>query len=138
MKNDTQQRNGLQQLLKGTPLAPLTDPTRLEAYKDALANWNFKDYIQFELTETAYAWVTRELGNISLKELGRLMHEYVAAGGEIDEVRETRPEWSDYEFHYDLRFTIQDKPVYIETRLNYNMPVVLDESTILVVNIHAP
>jgi hypothetical protein len=57
---------------------------------------------------------------------------------ELHEVRETRAEWSDYEFHYDLRFTIQDKPVYIETRLNYKMPVVLDESTILVVNIHAP
>jgi predicted TIM-barrel fold metal-dependent hydrolase len=119
-------------------LAPLTDPTRLKAYKNALANWNFNGYIQFELTETAYAWVKRELGNISLKEFRRLMHEYVAAGGEIDEVRETRPEWSDYEFHYDLRFTIQDKPVYIETRLNYKMPLLLDESTILVVSIHAP
>ena len=119
-------------------MAPLTDPARLDAYKDGLANWNFNGYIQFELTERAYAWVKRELGNISLKEFGRLMHEYVVAGGEIDEVRETRPEWSDYEFHYDLRFTIQDKPVYIETRLNYKTPVVPDESTILVVNIHAP
>lgn len=118
-------------------MAPLTDPVRLEAYKDALGNWNYDGYIEFELTETAYRWVKRELNNITLKEIGRLMHEYVATGGVIDEVRETRPEWSDdYEFHYDLRFTIQGKPVYIETRLNYRLPLVPDDSTILVANIH--
>jgi hypothetical protein len=65
------------------------------------------------------------------------MSEYVRAGGEIDEVPETRREWSDqYEFHHDLRLTIQKKRVYIETRLNYRLPVVVDESWILVVNIH--
>ena len=119
-------------------MAPLTDPTRLEAYKDALGNWSPKGFIQFELTEMAYEWIKRELNNISLKEIRRLMYEHVEAGGEIDEVRETRREWSDYEFHYDLRFTIQDKPVYIESRLNYKLPFVPDQSTILVVNIHAP
>jgi hypothetical protein len=116
----------------------LTDPTRLEAYKDALANWSFDGYIRFELTETAYEWIKRELNGISLKEIGRLMHEYVEARGEIDEVRETRPEWSEYEFHYDLRFTIQDQPIYIESRLEHQVPFLSDNSTILVVNIHAP
>jgi len=120
-------------------LAPLTDPTRLEAYKDALSNWNPRGYIQFDLTEVAHRWIRRELNGISLKEIGRLMYEYVKAGGEIDEVRETRPEWSgEYEFHYDLRFTIQDRPVYIESRLNYQLPVIPDDSSILVVNVHAP
>ena len=119
-------------------MARLTDPTRLAAYKDALSNWTFDGYIQFELTETARNWVKRELSNITYKEIGRRMHEYVKEGGEIDEVPETRPEWSDDEFHYDLRFTIQDKPVYIESRLRYSEPLAPDESTILVVNIHAP
>lgn len=120
-------------------MVPLTDATRLEAYKDALANWNFKDYIHFELTETAYAWIKRNLEGIPLEDIGRLMHEYVAGGGVIDEVRETRPQWSDeHEFHYDLRFTIQDTPVYVETRLIYRLPLVPDESSILVVNVHAP
>lgn len=74
---------------------------------------------------------------MALKDIGRLMFEYVDAGGKIDEVPETRPEWSDlYEFHYDLRPTIHDKPVYIETRLNYRLPVAADESSITVVNIH--
>ena len=54
--------------------------------------------------------------------------------GEIDDVRETRPEWD----HYDLRFEINDKPVYVETRLNCRLPFVPSESTILVVNIHEP
>lgn len=66
------------------------------------------------------------------------MCEYVKAGGKIDETRETRPEWSGrYEFHYDLRLMIQNKPVYIETRLHHRLPVRADESWILVVNIHA-
>jgi hypothetical protein len=116
---------------------PLTDPDRLAAYKDALNNWNVTDYIQFELTEQAYRWIGRELGGIALKELGRLMYEHVAAGGEIDEVAETRPEWSGrYDFHHDLRLTVRGKPVYIETRLHYRLPVVADESWILVVNVH--
>jgi hypothetical protein len=117
---------------------PLTDPDRLAAYKDALANWNVTDYVQFELTEQAQRWIERELGYIKYREIGRLMYEYVASGGPIDEVRETRPEWADYEFHYDLRFTIHDKPVYIETRLHWRHPVVPDESWILVVNVHEP
>jgi hypothetical protein len=115
----------------------LTDPDRLSAYVNALSNWNVGQYIQFELTEEAFRWVRREFGNITLKEVGRLMHEFVAAGGKIDEVPETRPEWAKlHEFHWDLRFDIQAKPVYIETRLHYRLPVVPDESWILVVNIH--
>ena len=66
------------------------------------------------------------------------MHEHVVNGGAIDEQREGRYPWSgEYEFHYDLRFSIE-KPVYIETRLHYRLPIVPDESWILVVNIHAP
>ena len=35
--------------------------------------------------------------NVTLKDIGHLMHEYVAAGGEIDEVVELRAEWRDRE-----------------------------------------
>jgi len=115
---------------------PLTHPDRLAAYKDALGNWGVTDYIRFELPERAQRWVNLELGYVTSKELGRLMHEHVAAGGEIDEVRE-RGEY-EYEFHYDLRFTINDKAVYVETRLDYRPPFVPDEPSIIVVNIHAP
>jgi len=67
------------------------------------------------------------------------MHEFVASGGEVDEVRETRSEWSsEHEFHHDLRFTIAEVAVYVETRLRYRLPLIVDESSILVVNVHAP
>jgi len=74
-----------------------------------------------------------------MREIARLMHEYVAQGGVIDEVVERRAEWFDkYRYHYDLRFVIDDRPVYVETRLHYRSPVVPDDSWICVVNIHAP
>jgi len=119
-------------------MAPIADPIRLQAYKDALSNWHFRDYIKFALNEQAHNWIKKELDNISYKEIGWLMCEYVANGGEIDEQPEKRSEWPDYEFHHDLRFTIQNKPVYIETRLNYRVPFTEGESWILVVNLHSP
>lgn len=121
---------------RGRVVPPLTDPTRLAAYRDALANWNVTGFIEFELTEEAQRWVRRELDGMELKEIGRLMFEHVLAGGKIDEVKETRPEWADHEFHHDLRFEIQDKAVYVETRLFFREPLKVDESWILVVNIH--
>jgi hypothetical protein len=63
-------------------VAKLTDPIRLAAYRDALGNWNVAGYIQFELTEEAHRWMKRELEDMTLKELKRLMFEYVAADGE--------------------------------------------------------
>ncbi len=120
-------------------MAPLTDEDRLRAYNDALRNWEPTGFVCFELTETAQKWLRTAFDGITQKELARLMWEYVNAGGEIDEVRETRPEWSDdYEFHYDLRFKIQGKPVYVETRLNYQPPFKPDEPSIIVVSVHAP
>ena len=117
-------------------MSALTDPDRLAAYKDALRNWAVRGYILFELTEQARQWVQRELG-VGDKEIRRLMHEFVDGGGEIDEVAETRPNWIDkWEFHHDLRFSIRGHSVYTETRLVFRLPLVPDDSRILVVNIH--
>lgn len=116
----------------------LTDDDSLRAYRDALSNWPHTGFVEFELTEMAYSWLRRELDGITTRELSRLMWEYVDGGGIIDEVRETRPEWSHYAFHYDLRFPIQGKLVYVETRLIYEPPFKPDNSVILVVNVHAP
>jgi hypothetical protein len=120
-------------------MAPLTNPERLRAYENALSNWSFEGYVEPELTDQAYHWIRQILGDFEIKELFRLMYEYVRAGGEVDEVRETRPEWSgSFEFHYDLRFPVRGKPVYVETRLKYRSPFIPDEPTILVMNVHAP
>lgn len=117
-------------------MPPLTDPIRLAAYRDALGNWNVVDFIQFDLTLEARRWIKRKLGGLSFKDIKRLMYEFVTAGGEIDEVAETRPEWSEHEFHYDLRIPVNNLVVYIETRLYYREPMLPDESWIEVVNIH--
>lgn len=120
-------------------MATLTDPERLKSYRDAAANWRFEGFVCFQLNESAYKWLRIELDDVSTKELARLIAEFVAGGGEIDEVRETRELWQDdYEFHYDLRFAIQGKPIYIETRLLFLPPFKPDESSILVVNVHDP
>jgi hypothetical protein len=119
-------------------MAPLTDPERLLAYKNALSNWRFSGFVTFELTEQSRHWIRDALG-IAVNEMPRLMEDYVASGGEVDEVRETRPEWSSkFEFHFDLRFKIEDRPVYIETRLFDCHPFEPDRPWIQVVNVHAP
>lgn len=47
------------------------------------------------------------------------MHEFVEAGGEIDQVREQRPEYaSRHEYHFDFRLNIDGRLVYIETTLD--------------------
>jgi len=118
-------------------VAFLTDPERLMAYRDAAANWQFEGFVCFQLNESAHKWLRIELDDVSTRELARLIAEFIAGGGEIDEVREMRALWRDhYEFHYDLRFAIQGKPVYIETRLLFSPPFKSDESSILVVNLH--
>ena len=120
-------------------MPPLTDPDRLAAYRDALGNWAFEGYVSFELNENAQRWIERNLGTLEHREIKRLMYEFVATGGEVDEVRENREGWKDlHEFHHDLRFTIKGIAVYIETRLIYRPPFKPDEPQILVVNVHDP
>jgi hypothetical protein len=122
------------------PVAPLADPDRLQAYRDALCNWRTTDYIQFHLNEAADRFIRIKLDNIPRDDIRKRMYEHVVnEGGEVDEQREERSPWSDeFEFHHDLRLTIRDKRVYIETRLHYWRPFVPDQSWIDVVNIHAP
>ena len=78
-------------------------------------------------------WVRRNLENLSPKVVGLLMWKHVAEGGEIDQVPETREGYRNhYQYHYDFRILIGDRPIYIETRF-------VEEKmgpTIYVVNIH--
>lgn len=61
------------------------------------------------------------------------MFRHVNAGGEIDEVKESRPEWSDRWFHYDFRIPIEGRLLYIEMILIEDDP---DDPTVHVVSIH--
>lgn len=106
-------------------------PTRW-AFEQALSEWNSTEGIRW--TRVARDWVLRHL-EISLREFGRRLHEYVARGGEVDAVRETRAHWRElHQFHYDLRLTIDDAAVYVETRLIDDSRV--NPPHILIVNVH--
>ena len=116
---------------------PLIDPERLQAISDALGNWAYSGFIDLALTETALAYLVEQLEITTPKALGRLMFEYVHSGGTIDEVPETRANWiGKWACHYDFRLLINQRPVYVETRLRFNPPFCPDEPSILVVNIH--
>src|SRR5262249_43305636 len=89
----------------GGPMPPLQGPVLLALYQSAVGNWRVTGYIEWK--EMARAWVRDNLGGLSLKDVGELMYRHVAAGGEIDQVPERRPEWNDRDFHYDLRIAIE-------------------------------
>jgi hypothetical protein len=115
-------------------MPPLTDPDFLACYKNALSNWRYEGYINF--TALAQDWIRINLSNTTPREIGRLMHEYVAGGGEIDQQRETRPEWNMHGYHFDLRIPTAGRLIYIETRLFYADPADPDDPVIQVVNVH--
>ena len=127
-------------------MAPLVDQNRRQAYLDALINCRHAlekgvrtNFVQLNLTETAHRFIRKDLG-ILPDDIKRRMCQYVLEdGGEIDEQPEKRANWSyEFPFHYDLRLTIQDRWVYIESRLHYRIPFVPDDSWIEVVNVHDP
>ena len=113
-------------------MAPLADPTLLTAYQNALGNHRFEGYVNW--TEVAARWVRSELEGFTTTAVAELMHDYVTSGGRIDQVRETRPEWPQHKYHYDLRFEIAGRRVYVETRLLFDDPTDPDDPVILVAN----
>jgi hypothetical protein len=94
-------------------MPPLEDPALLTGFKSVLSNWYVTDYVTAK--DEALEWAGKNLAGFTLKGLARLMNEHVSAGGVIDQVRETRPEWNDWPFHYDFRLSWAGRPLYIET-----------------------
>jgi len=115
-------------------MAPLTDPILLAAYRNALANRRYEGYVRW--TEVAQNWVRRELGEYTVRAVAQRMFEYVDRGGEIDQVEENRPEWRHYSHHFDLRFDLGGRRLYVETRLQFRDPSDPDDPVILVANVH--
>jgi hypothetical protein len=112
-------------------MPPLRDPEVQARYCRALANWRVTGYVTWK--PRAEDWILANLEDVSAREVAGLMYEHVQAGGVVDQVPERRPEWNDYDYHYDLRLVIQGRMRYIETLLLDQDP---DDPTILVVNIH--
>src|SRR4051794_14345079 len=98
-------------------MPPLTDPERLRCYHNALRNWNYTDFVLF--VELAWEWLRANLSRAySQREIARMLHKHIEAGGEIDEQVEKRELWRDlYPFHYDLRVVLGGRRIYFETCL---------------------
>jgi hypothetical protein len=106
---------------------------RLRCYRNALRNWKVDGYVNFKAIQQ---WLVRELVDYPLREIRRELHDYVDQGGAIDEQRERRPEYVDYEFHYDLRVKIGARRVYFETVLMCDDADDPNDPKILVVSLH--
>jgi hypothetical protein len=117
-------------------MAKLDDPVISACYLNALSNWRYEGYVVF--TERAAEGLRLNLPGYSHKQFAEMLHRFVGEdGGEIDQVVETRPEWScHHEFHYDLRPVIDSRRLYVETRLIYTDPDDSDDPLIHIVNIH--
>jgi len=112
-------------------MARLTDAEILAKFQHALSNWQFTGYITWK--PIARQWLEQNLEGLTARLIGDEMFRFFAAGGEIDQVRETRPEWSQHSFHYDFRIDIAGRLLYIETILVEDDP---SDPTIHVVSIH--
>ena len=112
-------------------MARLQDPAILAQYRSALGNWRVTGYVIWK--DTAREWVRHNLPAMSLKDVAEEMEKYVAAGGEIDQVPERRPEWNDRDYHYDLRLMIAGRSRYVETILVDDDP---QDPILYVVSIH--
>jgi hypothetical protein len=112
-------------------MARLTDPAVLAKFHHALSHWRFTGYVTWK--PIAREWVEENLAEWTTRAVAEEMFRHFAAGGEIDQVREARPEWSEQRFHYDFRFEIGGRLLYIETVLVEDDP---DDPVIYVVSIH--
>lgn len=71
-------------------MPPLQDAELLARYRSALANWRVTGYVEWK--PTAAAWVQKNLEGLSLRDVAKRLFDFVAAGGEVDQVNERRPE----------------------------------------------
>ena len=112
-------------------MPPLTDAAIVAQFQRVLAEWNCTGYVTAK--ELARHWITNNLGGLSLKDVAKAMRDFLALGGAIDQVKEARPEWNIWPFHYDFRLTLAGRSIYIETILQDDDP---NDPTIEIVSIH--
>lgn len=119
-------------------MAKLTDPEKLQCYLNALANWRFDGFMQFK--PIALQELDHEFEGMTEREFHHQLFQFVQDGGEIDQVLETRTietreDWIGDGYHYDLRPTIRNKRIYVETLLEYRNANDPDDPVIRVVRI---
>jgi hypothetical protein len=112
-------------------MLPLDDPVVLAQLRKVLSEWNCTGYVTAK--ESARHWVAENLAGMNLKAVAKAMHDFMASGGIVDQVKENRPEWDIWPFHYDFRLTIGGRGIYIETILQDDDP---NDPTVQIVSIH--
>ena len=112
-------------------MPPLTDPAILAQFRKVLGEWNCTGYVTVKAV--AQHWITVNLGEIDSKDIARAMFEFLQEGGVIDQVKETRPEWNIWPYHYDFRLPLAGRQLYIEAILVDDDP---NDPTIEIVSIH--
>ena len=118
-------------------MSKLTDPETLRHYMEALGHYKTNGYVVF--CKEASEWLRRELPGWTQAALAATLDKFVRSGGEIDQVVETRDNWSNkYAYHYDLRLFVKgrSRKLYVETRLVPDYPNQRDDPYILIANIH--
>ncbi|HEY7327896.1 MAG TPA: hypothetical protein VH592_09665 [Gemmataceae bacterium] len=95
----------------------LTDPDILARYRQALADWAVEGAIV--LKGRAAEGLRTTLEGMTEKYFSEALYRFVCEeNGEIDQVKEEREPWRNHwEWHYDLRLTINGVKLYVETRL---------------------
>lgn len=92
-------------------MPPLRDAaTRAEiclAFEERAVDWK----------RVAAEWVLKELG-ITTRAVEDAPYQHLVNGGEVSQVKETRPEYTFREYHYDFRIIIGSRSIYVETVLD--------------------
>jgi hypothetical protein len=113
------------------PMPPLTDAAILAQFGAVLANWNYTGYVTAK--DVALDWIANNLRGLTLKDVALGMNDFLQRGAAIDQVPETRPEWSRWPFPYDFRVQLAGREVYLESILQDDDP---NDPTIHIVSIH--
>jgi hypothetical protein len=116
-------------------MARLTEPDILARYKQAVSEWQVDGAIV--LKGHAPEGLKTTLEGITERYFKECLFRYVCQeNGEIDQVKEAREPWREHwEFHYDLRPTINGVKLYVETRLHPESFSSREEPIIFVVQI---
>src|SRR5258708_36386874 len=98
-------------------MARLTDPEMLARYQQALAEWQVDGAIV--LMGRAPEGLRSTLDGVTEEMFREALWRFVCRDNEeIDQVKEERHPWrEEWEWHYDLRPTINGVKIYVETRL---------------------
>lgn len=113
-------------------MAELTDPRLLEVFFNALTdNLRFSGYVTWK--PNAQEWLRRNCPQCTTRRVGELMHEHVQCRRKIDQVRETREEWSHCGHHYDFILDVDGDRLYVETVIVSDEP---GDCQIEIVNVH--